>query len=219
VNKSRQEAPHAHGIYLDARNRFAFVPDLGQDKVMIYKFDPKQGTLLANDPPFASLPPGSGPRHMAFDPAGKHAYVINEMLCTIVAFRYDRDRGQLTPFQTISTLPAGQPVLASYSTAEIEMHPSGKFLYGSNRGHNTIAVFRIDRASGELSLVQNQSTEGKTPRGFGVDPTGHYLIAGNQDSDTAVVFRIDQQNGTLQPTGQKVQVGMPVCVKFLPASE
>ena len=215
VDKARQEGPHAHGAYFDAQNHFAFVPDLGQDKVMIYKFDPAHGSLLANDPAFASVAPGSGPRHLAFHPAGKYAYVISEMLCTITAFTYDPDHGRLESFQTVSTLPSGQPVLPAYSTAEIEMHPSGKFLYGSNRGHNSIAVFAIERKTGKLSLVQHQSTQGKTPRGFGIDPTGKFLLAANQDSDNVVVFRIDATTGRLTPAGQQVQVGSPVCVKFL----
>jgi 6-phosphogluconolactonase len=214
VNKQRQEGPHAHGIYLDARNRFAFVPDLGLDKVFIYKFDPAEGSLTANDPPFASLAAGSGPRHLAFHPTSPHAYVISEMLCTVTAFRYDPDRGSLEPIQTVSTLPAGQQVLSSFSTAEIEVHPSGRFLYGSNRGHHSIAVFAIDQPTGKLTPIQHEPTQGKTPRGFGIDPTGRYLLAGNQDSDNVVGFRIDPNTGRLSPTGQTVQVGSPVCVKF-----
>ena len=205
VNKQRQEGPHAHGIYLDAHNRFAFVPDLGLDKVMIYKFDPTAGSLTANDPPFASLAPGSGPRHLAFHPSSPYAYVISEMLCTVTAFRYDPDRGSLTPIQTVSTLPDGQQVLPSFSTAEIEVHPSGRFLYGSNRGHDTIAVFAIDQATGTLTPIQHQPTQGKTPRGFGIDPTGRYLLVGNQDSDSVVGFRIDPDTGRLSPTGQTVR--------------
>ena len=214
VKKQRQEGPHAHGIYLDAHNRFAFVPDLGLDKVMIYKFDPTAGTLTPNDPPFASLAPGSGPRHLAFHPSGQYAYVISEMLCTVTAFRYDPDRGSLEPMQTVSTLPAGQQVRPSFSTAEIEVHPNGRFLYGSNRGHDTIAVFAIDPTTGKLTPIQHEPTQGKTPRGFSIDPTGRYLLAGNQDSDTVVGFRIDADTGRLSPTGQTVRVGSPVCVKF-----
>jgi 6-phosphogluconolactonase len=219
VDKQRQEGPHAHGIYVDARNRFAFVPDLGLDKVLIYKFDATHGSLTPNDPPFATVSPGSGPRHFAFHPSSKFAYVINEMLCTITAFSYDADRGRLQPFQTVSTLPAGQRVEPSFSTAELEIHPSGRFVYGSNRGHHTIAVFSVEQESGKLTLVQNQPTAGKTPRGFGIDPTGRYLVAANQDSDNIVTFRIDSQTGQLSPTGQSVQVGTPVCVRFLPPAK
>jgi 6-phosphogluconolactonase len=216
VNKSRQEGPHAHGIYPDPLNRFVFVADLGLDEILSYKFDPNHGTLMPNDPPFATVAPGSGPRHLAFHPTGRYAYVISEMACTITAFQYDASQGRLESFQTVSTLPEGVSVLPSYSTAEIHMHPNGKFVYGSNRGHNTIAVFGIDQATGRLTPVEHQSTQGKTPRGFGIDPTGHYLIAGNQDSDTVVGFRIDPNSGRLTPTGQTVQVGAPVCVEFLP---
>lgn len=215
VNPSRQEGPHAHGAYFDPSNRFALVPDLGLDKVMIYRFDPAKGSLEPNDPAFASLAPGSGPRHLAFHPSGKYAYVISEMLCTVTAFNYDKARGQLELFQVLSTLPKGVPVAPNYSTAEIEAHPSGRFVYGSNRGHNSIAVFNVDSLTGRLSLVQNVSTQGKTPRGFGIDPTGQYLIAANQDSDSVVVFRIDRSTGQLTPTDETISVGAPVCVQFL----
>jgi 6-phosphogluconolactonase len=215
ANPQRQEGPHAHGAYLDPRNRFAFVPDLGLDKVMIYKFDPKQGSLIANDPPSAALAPGSGPRHMAFDAKGRFAYVINEMLCTITAFQYDTDRGSLTEIQTVSTLPTGHTLLPNYSTAEIEIHPSGKFLYGSNRGHDTLAAYAINTSTGKLTLIQHESSQGKTPRGFGIDPSGRYLIAGNQDSNNVAVYRIDLSSGRLTATGQNLEVGAPVCVRFL----
>jgi 6-phosphogluconolactonase len=216
VNRPRQDAPHAHGAYLDASNRFAFVPDLGLDKVLIFKFDSAQGSLIPNDPASASVQPGSGPRHFAFERNGRFAYVINEITCTVTAFAYDRERGQLKEFQTISSLPADESVKGGYSTAELEAHPSGKFLYGSNRGHNTIAVYSIDPSSGKLSLAQHQSTQGKTPRSFGIDPTGAYFLAANQGSDNVVVFKIDANTGKLTATGQTVEVGAPVCVKFVP---
>ena len=214
ANPQRQEGPHAHGIYLDAANRLAFVPDLGQDKLMIYKFDSTKGTLTANEPAFAPLKSGAGPRHFALHPSGHFAYVINEMHCTVTAF--ENHAGAFKELQTISTLPEGQAVLPSFSTAELEAHPSGKFLYGSNRGHDTIAVFAIDAKTGQLTAVQHQSTLGKIPRGFGIDPTGAFLIAGNQDSHNVVVFRIDPKSGRLTPTGTNVEVGAPVCVKFVP---
>lgn len=216
VNKQRQQRPHAHGIYLDSGNRFALVPDLGMDQVLIYKFDPGRGSLVPNDPPFASLAPGSGPRHFAFHPAGKYGYAINEMLCTITAFQFDAERGQLRELQTVSTLPNGQSVQSGDSTAEIEVHPSGRFLYGSNRGHDTIVVYVIDESTGRLRLVQHEPTQGKIPRGFGIDPTGRYLLAANQNSDTVVSFKIDGETGRLSATGQTIQVPTPVCVKFLP---
>lgn len=212
VDKGRQEAPHAHSINLDAANRFAFVADLGLDKVLVYRFDAAKGTLTPNDPPAANVKPGSGPRHVAFHPSGRSAYVINEMNCTVTAFDYDADKGVLTETQTITTLP--RPLAAGDSTAEVQVHPSGKFLYGSNRGHNSIAIFSIDPDSGRLTTVGNQSTEGKTPRNFAIDPSGAFLLAENQDSGTIVVFRIDPKTGKLTPTGHKIDVPMPVCVKF-----
>ncbi|MEO8427029.1 MAG: lactonase family protein [Verrucomicrobiota bacterium] len=216
VNRQRQEGPHAHGIYLDAANRFAFVPDLGLDKVLIYRFDATKGSLVPNDPPSGSVKPGAGPRHFALHPNGRFAYVINEINCTVTTFGYDHQRGELKDVQTVSTLPAGQEMRPSYSTAEIAVHPSGKFLYGSNRGHDTIVVFKIDEKTGQLTYVENQSTQGKTPRSFGIDPTGTYLLAANQDSDNVVVFRIDPKTGGLASTGQKIEVGAPVCVVFVP---
>ena len=214
VNPARQKAPHAHGIYTDPANRFVFVPDLGLDQVKIYRFDPEKGTLTPNDPAFASVSPGAGPRHFAFDPKGRFGFVINEMVCTMTAFRYEPATGRLSEIHTVSTLPEGVAVQPSYSTAEVFAHPNGRFLYGSNRGHDTIAVFSID-GQGRLKLVENEPSLAKIPRGFGIDPTGKYLIAGGQSSDTAHVFRIDQINGRLEPTGQSVSVGSPVCVEFL----
>jgi 6-phosphogluconolactonase len=215
VNPQRQKEPHAHSINLDAANRFAFVADLGMDKVLIYKFDTTKGTLVANDPLSASVNPGAGPRHFAFHPGGRYAYVINEIQCTVTAFLYDASRGALTELQTISTLPDGEQVKPAYSTAEVQVHPSGKFLYGSNRGHDSIAVFAIDQKTGKLTRVENEPTQGKTPRNFGIDPTGAYLLAANQNSDSIVVFRIDPSTGALTPTGQSVAAPSPVCVKFV----
>jgi 6-phosphogluconolactonase len=214
-NPDRQKEPHAHSIDLDSSNRFAYVADLGIDKVMIYRFDAATGTLTANDPPSAAVDPGSGPRHVALHPQGRYAYVINELTCTVTAFSRDPDKGSLTPIQTVSTLPAGQAVAAGYSTAEITVHLSGKFLYGSNRGHDTIVVFAIDQKTGQLTLVEHQSTQGSTPRNFGIDPSGAFLLAANQRSDSIVVFRINAETGRLTPTGTKIDVGAPVCVKFV----
>lgn len=213
VNPRRQEAPHAHSINLDAANNFAFVADLGLDKVLVYRFDAMKGTLTPNDPPAASVAPGAGPRHFAFHPSGRYAYVINEMGNTVTAFSYDAQKGVLTAIQTLSTLPQGYTEVSH--TAEVQVHPSGKFLYGSNRGHDSIAVYSIDQNTGRLTLVGIPSTQGKTPRNFGIDPTGTFLLAANQDSDNVVVFRIDPQTGELKPTGQVVEVPTPVCVKFM----
>jgi 6-phosphogluconolactonase len=214
TNPARQEGPHPHGIYLDPANRFAVVPDLGQDKVLVYRFDSAGGTLVANNPPSVSLKPGAGPRHFAFHPQANYAYVINELNSTITAFSYDPSKGILTEIQTISTLPAD--FKGESTTAEIVVHPTGKFLYGSNRGHDSIAVFRIDAGKGTLTPIQFQTTLGKTPRNFGIDLTGKFLLAANQDSNTLVVFRIDPQTGHLSPTGAPAKVPKPACVVFVP---
>lgn len=212
VNPKRQEGPHAHSINVSPDDRFAFAADLGLDQIRIYRFDAAAGTLTPNDPAFAAVPPGSGPRHFAFHPSGKFAYVINEMGNTVTAFSYDAARGALKPLQTISTLPADFKD-ESYC-AEVQVHPSGKFLYGSNRGHDSIAVFAIDPAKGTLQFIETVPTGGKWPRNFGLDPTGSYLIAANQNSNNIVVFRIDAKTGRLTPTGQQLEVSAPVCVKF-----
>ena len=215
VNKGRQEGPHGHCIVLDAADRFAYACDLGLDQVLIYKFDAEKGTLTANDPAFASVKAGSGPRHIAFHPTGRFAYVIQEMTCTMTAFARDAKSGALKEIQTLSTLPEGEAMKPAYSTAEVEVHRSGKFLFGSNRGHDTLVVYAIDPRTGRLTLVEHQSTQGKTPRNFGIDPSGAFLLAANQDSHTVVVFRIDPKTGRLTPTGSTAEVGAPVCVKFV----
>ncbi len=215
VNKSRQEGPHAHSMNLDLANRFAFAADLGLDKVFVYRFDGKNGKLMPNDPPFAAISPGSGPRHFAFHPSGKFAYVINEMASTITAFSYNPAKGELTTLQTISTLPSGYR--GNTTCAEIVVHPSGKFVYGSNRGRDSIAMYLVDQSTGKLSWLGDTKTGGKTPRNFAVDPTGAYLLAANQDSDNIVVFRIDPSIGKLSPTGHKASVPMPVCIRMMAA--
>jgi len=214
-NPKRQEGPHAHSINLDPAGRFAFACDLGLDKVMVYQLDPAKGKLTPNDPPAAKVAPGAGPRHLAFHPNGHFAYVINEMASTITAFAYDADRGVLSEVQTVSALPAG--FTGENTTAEVQVHPSGRFLYGSNRGHNSIAMFTIDTETGRLTAAGHQPTQGKNPRNFGIDPTGAYLVAANQDTNNLVVFRIDPKTGGLEPTGSTADVPLPVCVKFVPA--
>jgi 6-phosphogluconolactonase len=214
ANPKRQTKPYAHSVNVDPANRFAYVADLGTDKIHVHKLDPAAGTL-APEGAAATVAPGSGPRHFAFHPTEPYAYVINEMLLTVTAFRHDRSSGGLTEVQTITTLPPGQATQDGYSTAEVQVHPSGRFLYGSNRGHDSITVFAIDPSSGRLTFVENEPTQGSFPRGFGIDPTGQYLLAGNQRSDTVVVFRIDQKTGHLSPTGQTLSIGAPVCVKFV----
>jgi 6-phosphogluconolactonase len=213
VNPQRQEGPHAHCIVTDPRDRFAFVCDLGLDKVMVFKFDSAKGTLAPANPAFVSVTPGSGPRHIAFHPNGRWAYVINEMASTITGFAYDAAHGRLREIQTESTLPKD---FSGHSTcAEVAVHPSGKFVYGSNRGDDSIAVFTCDPSSGRLAFAQRVSTGGKTPRQFEIDPTGNWLLAANQDSDTVVVFRLDASTGQLRPVGTPVPSGNPQCVKFL----
>jgi 6-phosphogluconolactonase len=210
VNKQRQTGPHAHSANLSPDNKFMLLADLGLDQVLVFKLDAAQGTVTPNDPPFAKIAPGSGPRHLAFSTNGKFAYVISEMLCTVTAFRWDAAHGKLDEFQTISTLPVGA---TGANTAEIAAHPNGKFLYGSNRVHNSIALFDI-AASGKLSMVGVFPSQGKTPRSFAIDPTGNFLFAAHQDSDNVVGFRIDPKTGRLTPTGDVQEVGAPVCVVF-----
>lgn len=214
VNPARQREPHAHSINLSPDNHFAIAADLGLDQLLVYRFDATRGSLAANTPAFARVKPGAGPRHFAFHPSGKFAYVINEMQSTVTAFAYDAAGGVLRELQTISTLP--EDFAGENYTAEVQVHPSGKFLYGSNRGHDSVAVFAIDAARGTLTPIECVPTQGKTPRNFGIDPTGAYLLAANQGSDSIVVFRINLQTGRLTPTGQVLEVASPVCVKFVP---
>ena len=213
ADPKRQEGPHAHSIDLSPDNRLAFVDDLGLDELLVYKFDSSKGTLTSNDPPAIKLDPGSGPRHFALHPSGKFAYVVAEMASTVTALFVDLKTGKQQRLQTLSTLP--QDFKGENDDAEVEIHPSGKFLYTSNRGHDSIAVFAIDPKKGTLTKVDDVPTQGKIPRSFEIDPTGHFLLAENSKSDNIVVFRIDQNTGRLTPTGHKVEVGSPVCVKFL----
>lgn len=215
VNPNRQERPHPHSINLDAQDRFAFVADLGLDKVVVYRFDQGTGSLAPHEPA-ASLAPGAGPRHFTFSADGRHAYVINELHSTVTAFAHDGAAGSLTELQTVSTLPAGFD--GSNSGAEVVTRPDGRFLYASNRGHDSIAIFAIDAATGRLTAVGHQSTLGKTPRNFVLDPTGTYLLAANQDSDTIAVFRIDPGSGRLDPVGRPVRVPRPVCMRMVTVS-
>jgi 6-phosphogluconolactonase len=212
----RQQAPHAHSINLSRDNRFAIAADLGLDQLLVYRFDATKGTLVANDPPFAKLNPGAGPRHFAFHPSGRFGYVINEMQSTVTALSYDPARGSFKDLQTLSTLP--KDFTANNSTAEVQVHPTGKFLYGSNRGHDSIAVFAFDRDNGTLVAIEQVSTQGKTPRNFRIDPTGSYLFAANQNTNNIVIFRIDPQTGRLTPTGKVLEAPVPVCIKFVPAN-
>lgn len=213
VNPKRQQGPHAHWVGMDKAGRFAFVADLGLDKVLAYRFDASSGNFSANDPAGVAVPPGAGPRHVDFHPNGRWAYVINEIDSTMTALAYDSQRGAFTVVQTVSTLPQGFSGVSS--TAEVQVHPSGKFLYGSNRGHDSIAIFTIDESTGKIQLVGHEPTQGKAPRHFLVDPTGKYLLAANQDTSNVLVLRIDAA-GKLEPVGSPLSVPIPVCVLMPP---
>lgn len=211
VNPKRQTKPYAHSINVSPDNRFAITADLGLDKLMVFHFH--QGSLTPDDPPFATVKPGSGPRHFVFSPDGKFVYVESEMGSSLTVFAYDAARGALHEVQTISSLP---PDFKGKSTgAEVQILPSGRFLYASNRGNDTIAVFAVNRRTGMIKPVEYVSSGGKTPRMFALDPSGHFLIAANQDSNNIVIFRVNQATGKLTPTGQQVDLSMPVCVAFL----
>ncbi len=213
VHPQRQQGPHAHSINLDPSNRFALVCDLGLDQVLIYRFDPSRGTLTPHEPPSVSAAPGAGPRHLDVHPSRRFVYVINEIGSTLTAYAYDETRGTLSEIQSLSTLPPG--FTGTNHTADVHVHPSGAFVYGSNRGHDSIVIFAVDARTGRLTYVGHESTRGQTPRNFGIDPTGTFLLAANQRTDTIVTFRIDQETGKLSPTGHVANVPTPVCLKFL----
>jgi 6-phosphogluconolactonase len=215
VNPARQQAPHPHVMVVAPDNRFALCADLGVDRVFSYRLEAAKAGLVAASPPSVVLPPGAGPRHLAFRPDGRFVYVINELDCTLAVFGYDAATGGLHQRQIVPTLPAGESVKRGYSTAEVVAHPGGRFLYGSNRGHNSIAVFAIDPGAGTLTALEHPSTGGRTPRHIAIDPTGRWLLAENQDSDTVVVFGIDPRTGRLTPTGQVLAVPVPVCAVFV----
>ena len=218
VDPKRQEGPHAHCVLLDAANKYAFVCDLGLDKVLIFRYDAEKGKVAPNDPPAADLAPGAGPRHMAFTPDGKYAYVVNELASTITGFRCDADHGALKEIETLSTLPKGADAKGN-SCAEVVVHPSGKFVFGTNRGHDSVATFAIDPATGKMTYVGEQHEGIKVPRGFNVDPTGAWAVVANQDSNSVVVFSIDPISGELKPTDVRVEVGKPVDVRIIPKPE
>jgi 6-phosphogluconolactonase len=210
--REQQKGPHAHCIKLDRANRFAFAADLGNDKVMIYRFDSLSGKLDPATQASATLHPGAGPRHLTFHPNGKFLYVINELDSSLTTFRYEAARGTLTAFESVSTLP--RDFTGQSFCADVHVSKSGRFLYGSNRGHNSIVVFAIDPGSGRLKLVEHVSTEGKWPRNFVIDPSGEFLLVANQHTDNVVVFRVDAQTGRLTLTGQSAEIPTPVCLQF-----
>jgi 6-phosphogluconolactonase len=208
----RQAGPHAHSINISPDNRFAVAADLGLDKLLVYKVDVVKGTLAPNDPPFVKTPEGGGPRHFAFHPSGRFAYNCNEIKSSVTAYAYDGAKGSLTEIQTITTLPEE---VERNSTAEIQVHPSGRFVYCSNRGHDSLAIFSVDEKTGKLTAAGHQKTGGRTPRNFGIDPTGGYIVACNQATDNVAVFKVDQSTGKLTQVGDMVNVPAAVCVKFL----
>jgi 6-phosphogluconolactonase len=211
-DKARQEKPHAHAVYTDAENRFLYACDLGTDNVWIFKLDTATGALEAAEPPSGKVPPGGGPRHLAIHPSGRFAYANNEMALSVTAFARDAKIGALTPLQTLPTVPEGTD-RKGISTAEIFCHPSGKWLYVSNRGHDTFAVYSI-AADGKLEWIENAPAQVKVPRGFGIDPTGKWLVAAGQHDDRIAVLKIDGATGKLTPTGVTAEVMTPVCIVF-----
>jgi len=214
IDPNRQAGPHAHSINVDAKNRFAMAADLGLDRVLVYRFDADKGSLVPNDPPSVVMPAGGGPRHFAFHPNGRFAYANNEMASSVTALSYDPESGVLEELNTVPTLPADASAEGN-STAEVRVHPNGKFVYVSNRGHNSIAIFEVDASSGRLTPKGHVSSGGKVPRNFNLDPSGQFLLAANQDSSNIVVYRVDPQTGGLTPTGSEIEVPTPVCIRFL----
>ena len=211
-DKARQEKPHAHAIYTDSTNQFVYSCDLGTDNVWTFHFDAAKGALTPADPASANVPPGAGPRHLAIHPNGRFAYVNNEMGLSVTAFSRNTTTGALTSMHTLPTLPEGTPK-AGVSTAEIFCHPSGKWLYASNRGHNSIAVYSI-AADGKLTWIETAPAHVKVPRGFGIDPTGKWLVAAGQEDNKIAVLKIDPASGKLTPNGSTAEVGTPVCILF-----
>jgi 6-phosphogluconolactonase len=211
IDPVRQGGPHAHSVTLDSANRYAFVPDLGLDKLLIYRFDAKRGMLEPNGVPWIKMKPGAGPRHVALHPGGRFAYLINELNSTLAALACNRRTGAFQELQIVPTLPEG--FRGESTCADVQVSPSGRFVYVSNRGHDSIAIYRINQRTGRLTYVDHAATQGRTPRSFCLDPTGRFLLAANQDSDMIVTFRIDARTGKLRPTGHVAHVPTPVCVK------
>jgi 6-phosphogluconolactonase len=211
-----QAGPHAHFVTLDPTGRLVLVVDKGIDKVMIYRLDAAAGRLIPSDPPFAELHAGAAPRHIAFHPNGRFAYVNGEADMTVTAFAFDPDRGAFTKLHHLSTLP-DDAARERVSTAQIQVDPSGRFVYVSNRGHDTIAVFAIDQATGQVTPAGHVHSGGRTPRNFAIDPAGRFLYAANQGSDRIVCYRIDPSTGSLDATGHVTHTGAPVCILFGPS--
>lgn len=212
IHMPNQERSHAHSVNIDAANRFALVCDLGMDKVMIYRLDRAQGKLIPNQMPWVTSRPGAGPRHLSLHPNGRFAYVINELDATMSAYTYDAAKGELREIQSVPTVPADYH--GSNAGAEVRVAPSGKFVYGSNRGHDSIVIYAIDETSGLLTYVGHESSQGRNPRNFNFSPDGKLMLVANQNSDNIVAFHIDAQTGKLTPTGQVTASPSPVCIKI-----
>lgn len=213
VNRDRQSSPHVHSVTLSPDNRHVLVCDLGLDKIFTYRLDPVTAQLTPGEPPFTATAPGSGPRHFAFAPDGRHAFAITEMGGTLTAYRYVAESGALVALDTQSTLLPD--FRGENSSAAVRVHPNGLFVYGSNRGPDDIAVFRFDAASGRLALVQNVPSGGKGPRDFALSPDGRWLVTAHQYTNNLAVFRVDPATGRLSPTSSTAAISTPVCVLFV----
>jgi 6-phosphogluconolactonase len=219
VHPGNQEGPHAHSANLSKDNRFAIVADLGIDKLLVFKFDADKGTITPNDPAFLATAPGAGPRHFSWHPTAPLGFVINEINSTLSSLSYDAEKGTFKTLKTVSTLPSDYKDAKKNSTAEVVVHPNGKFVYGSNRGHNSIVAFKLDPQTGDLGLI-GYATEGiKVPRNFSIDPTGQFMLVGSQAADHISVFKIDPETGVLKATGETVEVGTPICIRYLPVAK
>jgi 6-phosphogluconolactonase len=212
LNKGRQEAPHAHSVDVTTDGRFAIVNDLGLDRVIVFALDADKATIAPHG--YARVKTAAGPRHFALHPTGRYGYAVNELDLTVTGFAFDPQTAELREIQTLSTLPADVTERKGYSCAEIVAHPSGKFLYASNRGHDTIAIYAVDEGSGKLTFLGVEPIQGAMPRNFAVDPSGKFLLTGGQNSNTVSVFTIDQATGRLAFTGTTIDVSAPVSIVF-----
>jgi len=215
-NAQRQEAAHAHSVDFVADDRLLLSCDLGNDRVYVYRHDPRTGAIAAHKPAFVGLEPGAGPRHLAVHPSGRYVYVLTELSSHVAMFAWNPTAGTLVQRQSVATVPVGTP--PSNSTAEIVVHPNGRFVYASNRGHDSIAVFSVNARDGRLTRLANTPTGGNVPRNFAVDPSGRWILAANQRSNSIATFAIDATKGTLTPSGATLAVPRPVCVAFVPSS-
>jgi 6-phosphogluconolactonase len=210
-NADRQERSHAHCVFASPDNRHVLVADLGIDKLVVYRFDAATGALSPVPTSF-SMKSGAGPRHFVFHPSSRFVYAINELDSTIAALAFDAESGALSHLQTVSALPAGYR--NESHCAGVQLTPDGRYLYGSNRGHDSLVVYAVDESTGRLSFVEHHSCLGRTPRDFSIDPSGRFLLVANQDSDAVIVLRINPDTGRLTDSGERAEIGTPMCVKF-----